>query len=495
MSKAHVAFVIFACLCHWRQATPLAAAEAAVAKSSSRVTPTLLTVSGSILRPDGTPAAGVIVRSMTDAEESEMSVTTNVGGKFQLRGVFGSGCLLHASTTDGSLQSTLMVFPTVARKVLAAPVELKLEPAVLRKISVLAQKKGAAGVRIIAKGTCFRCQGLTGPDGQADLRLPARSWPHELAAWHPRLGIAGRVSYPDGFAENASTLSLHPLEHSTPHTILVTDPQGKGIAGLDLGVSVILLADSQWVGIEHFPEGQVRTDNDGQAVVPWIPRAFVERVCVQLKSPDWKIDASNDDKIKQGITTVKARRLTNVLGRLVMPEGISPEGILVEGLGFGPMSVGVVSRARARRDGWFTLRVPADHGYVVGVKDLEWASNLWSGKILDEEKAGAARITLKAYPATPVTVRVTQGADHRPVVDGWIHSESNQDVEWVDSMGGRQKGFAGVHGWFKTDSKGEVKTGVGLGSHLFRFSKGDWVEQKLAQISSTKPTIVQFHRK
>ena len=43
---------------------------------------------------------------------------------------------------------------------------------------------------------------------------------------------------------------------------------GKGVSGLELGVSV-RPEDADWVVANYFKEAHVRTDADGIAIVPW----------------------------------------------------------------------------------------------------------------------------------------------------------------------------------------------------------------------------------
>ena len=66
------------------------------------------------------------------------------------------------------------------------------------------------------------------------------------------------------------------------------------------------------------------------------------------------------------------------------------------------------------------LRVPSEHGYVLGIDDLKWASDPWTGMILGKDSAKPAEITMKVYPATPLTVRVTRGPRRDPVANAWV---------------------------------------------------------------------------
>ena len=157
-----------------------------------------------------------------------------------------------------------------------------------------------------------------------------------------------------------------------------------------------------------------------------------------------------------------------------------PSGILVTGFGRGPTNHGDIPYARARRDGTFRLRVPSEHNYVLGIADLKWASDPWTGMILVKDSAKPAEITMKVYPATPLIVRVTRGPEREPVVNAWVDLKSMGTVNWTDkSTGVKISGTAGgVNTWLTTDADGVARAGVGKGEHVLRLSSGDWNEER-----------------
>ena len=70
---------------------------------------------------------------------------------------------------------------------------------------------------------------------------------------------------------------------------------------------------------------------------------------------------------------------------------------------------------------------------MLGITDLKWASDPWSGTILDNDTAKPAEITMKVYPATPLVVRVTRGPRRDPVVNAWVDLASMGHVAWTDN--------------------------------------------------------------
>jgi RNA polymerase sigma factor (sigma-70 family) len=450
----------------------------------------LLTVTGIVRMRDGSPVVGATVRSITGSHESSTVARTDDAGRFQLRAVFGNGCRLHASSADGSYQSVRNVQSVATRTALTAPLELTVLPALHHEVTVLSDGRPVAGAHVGASGTDFRVQGITGQDGKVRLRLPAKEPLTELVAWHPTLGANGKRDMENRPREGTTTLSLLP---PAPLTIHVVDVDGKPVGGLELDVSV-RTDDSDWIVAKCIDASHARTSADGTAIVPWAPREKLRYVDVGLLSSDWKRDDTDLTRIKAGMITIHARRERTVQGRLIMPDGADAESILVSGFGFGPANNGDIPYARARRDSTFRLRVFSEHAYVLGVEDLKWASDPWSGMILPNDSAGAAEITLKVYPATPLTVKVTRGRGREPVVNAWVNLATMADVNWTDSAGKKQLGTGGVRSWLTTDADGVARAGVGKGKQRLRLSSGDWDEEREVQVTSDKPVEVEFHR-
>ena len=339
-------------------------------------------------------------------------------------------------------------------------------------------------------GNDFHVQGVTGSDGVAALKLPAKARLSEVVAWHDSLGVMGKRDLDKHAREGTTELSLLA---PAPHKIRVVDVSGRGIGGLELGVSVHPEA-GDWIVAKHFKEAHVRTAVDGTAIVPWAPAGKLRYVEVDILGSDWKVDETDRDQLAAGSTTVHARRERIVHGRLIMPEGASAQGILVTGFGFGPGTNGDIASARARKDGTFELRVPSDHGFVLGIEDLTWASDPWTGMILADDSAQPAEISIKVYTGTPLTVRVTRGSDREPVVNGWLDLGAMANLAWIDSKGKKQTGVGGVQTWLRTDADGVATASVGKGRHRLRLSDGDWTEECTINVTSEKPVEVAFHR-
>ncbi len=208
---------------------------------------------------------------------------------------------------------------------------------------------------------------------------------------------------------------------------------------------------------------------------------------------DWKFDENDVEHIADRVVTVHARRKIPIEGRLVMPAGVSPQGLLVTGCGFGPANQGDIPYAHTRADGSFSLRVASAHGYALGIVDLEWVGDFWSGQILPKDTSKPAEITMSVHRATPVTVRMTRGPSRDPVANAWVEVGGSTTVQWLDSSG-KRTAMPTIRSWLRTDGNGVAHAGAGRGKYVVRVSSGAWDEERTIVVSSEKPVEVAFHR-
>src|SRR5262249_35638443 len=142
----------------------------------------------------------------------------------------------------------------------------------------------------------------------------------------------------------------------------------------------------------------------------------------------------------------------------------------------------------------FRLRVPSGHAYVLGVDDLHWASDPWTGQILASDSDRPAKITIHAYPAAPLTIKVTRGPGREPVPNAWVYVSSRRQVQWTDGTGKKRSGSAGVERWLMTNIDGVALAGVGRGEQSVRLSSDRWDEERTVNVTSERPIDVTFHR-
>jgi hypothetical protein len=456
----------------------------------------LFTLNLTVRMPDGSPAAGASVMSLSQWLEQVPSARTDAAGRVTIRAIFAPGCSIHASSADGNHQAILKESAAEVRTAFAKPVELVLAPAIDHQVLVTSDEKPVAEAQVVAEGNGFHVTGTTGRDGVATLKLPADERLIGVCAWHADLGVAGVWQRDEKPRQAETVLSLHP---PAPLTIRVVDAQNKVVPELDICVSSVGAEEQKdfkeglMIVTQRLGAARVRTNEQGETSVPWAPRGKLNYVNVEMMGTDWKIDEIDQMTASERLVTVHVHRLKPVTGRLIMPEGTSAEGLLITGWGSGTGSQGDIPEVRARRDGSFVIDAASNHRYILGLLDREWACEPWTGTILKSDDDDPAELVLVAHRATPLTVRVTRGANREPVPGAWIDFHQSKDYQWVDANGKKHDASGSFGGWLKADADGVAHGGISTGTVTIRVLLGGWDETKTLEVTSDEPLHVEFH--
>src|SRR5262249_21693372 len=161
--------------------------------------------------------------------------------------------------------------------------------------------------------------------------------------------------------------------------------------------------------------------------------------------------------------------------------------IMITGFGFGIEDQGDIPQIRSRKDGFFTMKIPSNHGYVLGVIDQEWVSEPWTGLIRKTDESEPAKVTISASHATPITVRVTEGQNKKPARNVFVNLHKSKNFQWISADGKKQRAMGSIGGRFKTDADGIVRSGVGRGEVEIHAGLGLQSEKKTIQVDSDKP--------
>jgi hypothetical protein len=449
-----------------------------------------LTFTGRVLLADGSPAAGAIIERQGTNQYKTFATHADADGRFQTTARFENGVNLHVRTADGSQQAIYALSPPSVRVTVRKPLEIKLRLASPQKVSVSAANNPVVDAQVIVTGHGFTARAKTDTAGQAAVRIPAGALLKSVAAFHPTLGVGGEY-----FDEKSEQKETYPIEllPPAPHEVHLVDDEDRPIPNFDLGVAVSV-GNHEHIIVSPLEESHARTNDAGVAKFTWIPRDHLRYLSPQLWDDEWKGDALNLDRMKEGITTQKLRRKFPVAGRIVLPEGIDPTGILISGMGFGTGNHVDLPSARAAADGTFTLMVASSHSFVVGILDSEWACDPWTGDLLTDGDSKQVQIELKLYPATPVTLHVTRGSDRRPLANTFVQFETRRNFKYTGDNGKRGNASGAVRCWLKTDADGTARVGVGHGEHKFRLSAGEWAEEHVVDVKTADPIEVAFHR-
>jgi hypothetical protein len=355
-------------------------------------------------------------------------------------------------------------------------------------VRVTSDGKPVAGAEVVANASDDLPAALTGGDGLARVPLPAGGKINWLVALHPTLGVGGHQF---GFATKLPTSGGHfelALVPPKPHTVRVVDVEGRPVPDLTCVVESVNWAKN-WFPMRRLEMARFKTGADGNGVLGWIP-SDLRSVIVRPLDERWKMD---DCKTGQGLTTVKVRRLEAVQGRLRMPERVSAEGLTISADGMGGESNWPHNtKGRVRGDGSFTIYLAAGDAYAVQLTDPKWASDAWTG-ILPRDTAPPA-IDLVAYPATPLSVRVTRGPRHEAVGNAWILMRSRHTLFWKGSQGRSLVVQPGIQNGLYTDGLGRARFSVGKGDYSLFMATGKWRDERSITVGSHQPVQVAFDR-
>jgi Thioredoxin-like len=453
-----------------------------------------LTVTGSVLMPDGSPAAGAIVSSLERKGVDTVTAKAGPDGSFQLSAQSWYDCRLHARSADETHQATLFIPSALVRSELAKPVELKLVPALEYVVSVRAGDKPVETAQVVVDSATYKILKITNAEGTAKFLIPVGEKLRSVAAWHPQLGTAGKMDNEVGLPGETAQLTLVPPK---PHMVRVIADNGKPVPDLKLAVSVGLkgpTGKTDWVATDLIEKAQGRTDERGELKLSWIPGESLAFVNPEVVDAAWKIDEIERDKVAEGITTLRVRRMVVVNGQVKMSRGANAQGILVSGFGFGPGNNGDAPRARAAADGSFSFAAASNHGYALRIIDSEWTSDDWAGMILATDKDKPAAIGLEAYVATPLEVHVTRGPEHDPVPNAWVSVGCERRFGWTDAQGEKREAIANISYWLLTDANGMTHTGAGKGKHKVSLSLKGWREGRAIEFQDNEKKTVSFYR-
>jgi hypothetical protein len=295
-----------------------------------------LLVTGTALLPDGSPAAGAVVR-LYDYPESTRTTTADGFGKFVLKGPCLSGLRLHALTLDEHNQAVVFIPEDAVRSHLTQPLTISLQPAKPHQVVVNARGQPVKGARVSMAGKMTGYSslqaGLTGANGTATIWLPAGEPMLSVVAWHPEHGVAGTTHGVNGTVDwgpddkyAKTELSLLP---PSPYVVRVLDSEGRPVAGRAITTN-FPSAEGEWIYAQQIDATLATTDKNGEAHFDWFPKR-VKYVNVNLSDRGWKIDKIDNDKTPDGLTTVYVRRKFPVQGRLIFPASVDPQGILING--------------------------------------------------------------------------------------------------------------------------------------------------------------------
>ncbi len=273
----------------------------------------------------------------------------------------------------------------------------------------------------------FHADARTGPDGSALLRIPADARVPWVIGLKPGVGfdyfenVRTRPTSPDrpfDYPPLPAEVSLS-LDGAQTMRIKVLDSKDRPVAGVVLSPNNLLKSGKAAAArIVSGTTVSVTTDDAGLAVFEWLPRGnhwpgFDVRSATYFcpNPPRGRSPVPEPAEL-----VVRVLRNTQLGGRLRFVDGRPAAGVRVRAEGHGPDLASHPRTTLSGDDGSYTLDVPPDHSYIVGVFDPTWAAPSHAGIVLREGQVhGGLDFTLA--PGTLVRGVVTEAADRKPGVN------------------------------------------------------------------------------
>src|SRR5262249_49336324 len=153
---------------------------------------------------------------------------------------------------------------------------------------VTANGKPVADAEVMAQGHFFQVTGVTGKDGVALLKLPADDRLNDVSAWYKELGVAGAWQLDKKPQQASTTLALH---EPAPLTVPLLNPEGVPVSDVEFCVGNAVLKDGEEYEViltHEFAASRVRTNERGEASVPWAPRDKLSYINIDFLDGEWK---------------------------------------------------------------------------------------------------------------------------------------------------------------------------------------------------------------
>ncbi len=382
---------------------------------------------GIVVDEQGHPVAGARVSPL--GAFSPRSATSNADGTFVVER-YGPGSMPQSflATTGGGRRQGL--FRLDDRSQYRGPrslVRIVLRPAVDVSVTVVDGRGLQVPEAIVSVFERYSAvaEARTDRHGSVVLPVPAETNMQWIVACKPGVGFDYFENEKGGWLTSWSrpprTARLV-LDGVRVVRVRAVDSAGRPVPGVEM--ITLSLHKTRKMGSllpSSFPI-RTRTDADGIATFDWLPAEIHERMSFVTgfgtESPTYTMTQAPILIPDQPDVPLVAHlyRSARVSGRVTMPDGSPAPDILVKASSaFGGWRwIPGNGETRTAADGSYTMDLPGEHSYLIGVVDDEWAARSLGGIVLHE---GIRRtgLDLKLERGALIKGRVTTGPQAKPV--------------------------------------------------------------------------------
>ncbi len=466
----------------------------AAAQSSTPDSQTAHTVKGKVLLSDGQPSSNSLIRFRDGMGDWDQSVA-DAKGEFQ----FSLDCRPHAIVYFYAADRTEVFWMELRNNNIServkTPFEIKLVPAVT--IPVLVQQSGlpVMGASVAGRSKEFGwnfAPEKTDGEGKTGIVIPLAHQLDQVWAIESKTGLGGRSD----FNQPVEVVKIE-LMPNRKKVALVLDENDQPVANIRVKARLRCQDKSKLTG--QLPELFSETDQNGYATFDWFPAdeqwGFQAGV---YENANFNWDYSKKAERNQSFLTGPYRDLRLVyVSAIPQPilvsgkiEGVDGEvsGVKVGGYGMGPSGQSDSPSSVSDETGKFSLNLIPGLTYIVGITDDNLACDLVEVKI-NPDANQADPLELQTYPATPLTIKVTQGRNKRPISNVSVQHFQGKLIQLAPNHAGEPTLAQGKI----LDEHCVVVFGSPAGKIRVNLGLQKWNAHKDINIVKGEPMTIEFH--
>lgn len=461
---------------------------------------------GEVFLPDGSPCNNFKIKCLY----SDRKITYHEN-RFQIReGNSYPGIEFFVCSNDQRYVKRLRIDAGQTREMARSGLRVMLEPSIVKQVPVTVTRKGqpVAGAHVSYGPHRF----VTDQNGEVSIAMIQQDpQNHSLFAWTDDhlVGGSDQIDGERGAArwgEDGAQISLVPCETLT---VKVVDKQGQPVADYSLATTL-----HQGLWAFQIPLNEIEpmvTDKNGIATTDWCP-TWETRTChltgdesANSKHPRVGINETvypmaflstalgHDTNLTFEVARPPAR--TRIHGNLDMVAP-SKAGFLIEFYSFQGPNEGVSERTFARTDeeGHIVADVLPGITYDVHLLDQRWTTpEGWQGVLVDSKTDTVTPLNLNAKPGVPVEIRLTEGANRRPLIRDVVLNCSSPH-SYTFQVDGKEQSAIGGRRWSQVpDESGVVRTLASSGKLKIYLRSPNWLEEFEFLVEEGTENIFQLH--
>lgn len=387
-------------------------------------------VRAEVFLPDGQPAEDLIVefryhnQPVEQKYEVEDNKVTAWLSTFDSSGFFAE---LFVKTKDDRFAKT-QTFPGESiRQTCVTGIRIDLVPMRQIQLHVVNQDN-----QPIPEAAVLGYSAKTDANGNALIKIPndEKVFRFDVLAPNGDVGQLNLTDKPLLANDDSFEIELFSELDTTKQTIRLLDEDKRPVAS-------VRIMPQRWSGRTSFVAEcglPMKTDENGEVHLTWIPSLPGSQAFVSIFESDWHVVR---EERTEGLWTVNLQplRRKQIQGKVHLPDGVKG-GFHVELRSFDHPTERRADVVVVRTDekGEFSANVLVGAYYCVFVKDSQWSSEIWDGKLAAGDGTLQAP-NLKIERGLPVKIIATDGKDGTPLANAQIYLERSHRFQTATGTG------------------------------------------------------------